>query len=242
MKTLAEFDADMAAQRAEFLHKQELVRLLPTTLASIAPYIVHGKTAYKYADHIAYRMPSLAWNVEIAGDRSAVDRIRKLDYFRALLDACAPYVQEIQAVKSASFLSFFPAKFDWETLRDYRESEATASGEYLITHSDYRSAELYFYIQGDTFPLTRISIDVSSIAPEARKLSARGRYVNDKFGNGTRVPASWTFPNLFDVWGAQYCAKRASADRNSYGVPSSYTMEWLIADRACMLAALGVAE
>lgn len=138
MKTIEQFEVEVAAKRARLEKDLALIKVLPTVgktvtwtgengwdekgqlnppiekTIEVCPRLVHSP--FRGAEHVAYRVPD-----SIAGDQGEnlsskyrVEFARR--YWRALLDTYEPYLIDIVAIKGR-YASLVPESYDWKKTR-----------------------------------------------------------------------------------------------------------------------------
>ena len=240
MKSLAQFEAEVNAERAKLTAKLDLVKLLPKAVLrwigeggfapdgntrlpdvgrsiEIIPWIVHDK--FRGSEHVTYNVPDSYQGGE---HLSSVHRQKfERDYIKAVLDVYEPYMQDVIAIKGR-YASYVPESWDWENDRDYKDAAAIARGLFevgMTVGAGYTNSDLTFYAMiGDK------SVKVSIKVPFVGKLAPSPRR------NQSAAITNWVFPETSKVE-AENVFKRASVDRNSHGQPSGYELEWLFSSR-----------
>jgi len=266
MNSIEQFERDVEAKRARLLKDLALAKAAlpaPVTVTwvgengwdnvgkpnppieksvDVAPWIIHSP--FRGAEHIAFKAPDSCAGAhgEHVTSEYREGFVRK--YFLAVLDAFEPYIMDTVAIKG-TYSSYVPESFDWAASRDYKDARILARGLFEVTTTigeGYRSAELAFYVRHPTAGPCKISFDLGRSSFErypfkTDHLTPRPIYQGRRHGDDTRVPACWDFPELRDV-GAAHLSYRGNTERNSHGVPSGYTLEWLFASRESLLAAI----
>lgn len=274
IKSLEELDREHAAKRARLERDHALASALPTgatvvewtgeagwdhegtSLPPVAksvplfPYIIHSRTAYKEAEHVAFKAPDGGTgdlhSEHVSSKYRRPEFTRK--YLRALLDACAPCMIETVAVRCneqarSKYSGFFAADFDYKanTEGDYEHADETARGLFVIEVSrhtgqhGYSTAELSFHISQPE--RCKVSFDLSRDSWPTHGLAPVPRYTS--FDSNAGV-ADWSFPSPREV-GAVEMFKRASADRYDRSqAPYGYTLQYLIPDRETLDKLLGL--
>jgi len=275
IKSLEELDREHTAKRARLERDHKLAATLPTlgtmvewtgengwdnkgaSLPPVAksvqlfPYLIHSRTAYKEAEHVAFRAPdgnTADPHSEHVSSKHRPEFTRK--YLRALLDACAPHMLETVAVRCnaqarSKYAGFFAADFDYKakTGGSYEHADETARGLFVLEISrhtgehGYSTAELEFYVSQPE--RCKVSFDLSRDGWPTHRLAPVPRYTSDAHNAGV---ASWSFHQPGEV-GAVELFKRASADSYSGGnAPRGYTVQYLIPDRETLDALLGLSS
>jgi hypothetical protein len=258
MESLEQFEKNVQAKRERLLKDISLAKALPTAnktitwtgengweadgntrkpdverTIEIAPYIVY--TPFRGHEHVAFRAPDSYDGIKGEHVSSKYRTSFVKQYLNELLNVCEPFIIPSIATRG-TYAGTHAATYDYKANRDYKDAVEVARGFYEITVSNgsgYTSATLYFYIHTEATGTVEISFDISRDFA-TWKLQARAQYDNDRHN---AVPARWNFPSLSDV-GAVNLFKRANADRNSYGQPSGYTLEWLFDSREAMEKAI----
>jgi hypothetical protein len=260
LKSLEDFDKDNAAKRERLLKDHAIAHALPTNgklvtwigeggwekdgntrkpdvarSIDVAPWIVHGP--FRGAEHVAYKAPDSLYGDKGEHDSSKPRAEFVSRYFAAVLDAFEPFTVSTLAIKGR-YASHLPETFDYRANKDYADAKELARGLYEVTVSSgagYTSAKLAFFANvPDVGPL-QVSFDVDrpyGAGFQTHKLHARCS--SDRHG----IPRNWNFPSASE-FKAVNMWKRANSDRNQYGVPSGYTLEWLFATREDMERAIG---
>jgi hypothetical protein len=260
LQSIEDFEKEIAAKR-ELLRKQHnMLRLLPTTgktvtwigeggwekdgntrkpdverTIDIAPHIIHSK--FRDAEHFAYKAPdSVAGETgEHVSSKHRPEFVRK--YFLAVLDAYAPFMQDIVALRG-TYASYVPDSWDWQKSRDYQDAEEVARGRFEVKATlakGFTNCELSFYVVLPEIGPAQISFDLmkygySSAAFETHKLMAQPHYTS----NSERATVDqWSYPAKYDI-GAEEMLRR-STDGSSHR-PQGMTLEWLFATREDVLA------
>ena len=251
IESLEQFDKAMEQKRAKLARNISNAKLLPTAgqritwigengwdnegkprdpvskSIEIVPWIMHDSTAYNAAEHVAYNFG----DGEHVSSKYRADYCRK--YLTALLDACEPVMLETVATRG-TYASYFPSTFDYAANRNYKDAIETARGLYEVDitvgvgHNGFSSAALSFYVS-QPVPY-KVSIDLSRES-FPHKLAPRPRYTtgrSEAFGRDV-APATWDMP---DKAGASEVFKRRGPDGYSY------TIQYLFATRALLIAAL----
>lgn len=257
MQTIEQFEAEIAKKRERLLKDIDLVKALPTQgqavtwigeggfeqggntrkpditrTVDLLPYIVHSP--FRGHEHVAFQVPN-----DKTGEYQYSKHRKEFasKYLLALLDACEPYIIDTVAVRG-TYASLMPSDYDYKANRDYKDAVEVSRGKFEVqisTGTGYTSASLVFYIHTQDAGTVQVSVSVDKDFA-TYKLLPRAHYSGD---HHNAVIASWSFPNLSDV-GAVNVFKRSNVDRNSYGQPSGYTLEWLFDSREKMLVAIGL--
>ena len=260
MKTLEQFDKEIAAKRKRLEKDHALVHALPTTGKSItwtgeggwdgntrkpdvtrtielAPWLVHSP--FRGAEQVTFRAPD-----SLPGDQGEhvssphrAEFVRR--YFLAVLDAFEPYIINTVAIKGR-YASYVPESYDWENDRNYKDAVAIERGLFQLEKSisygqnSYQTSKLEFYVCTDAIGPLQVSFDISDFP--THKAAPRPRRRTDNPESGI---VSWDVPLPSSI-GAAHVWRRGGADRSSGGAPWSYTLEWLFDSREALLTLLGV--
>jgi hypothetical protein len=260
LKSLEDFDKEIAAKRARLEKDHALAHALPTvgvTVAwtgengwdeqgkprppisktiALAPHIIHSP--FRGAEHVAFRAPDsmVGEGGEHVSSTYRTEFVHK--YLRALLDTCAPHMIDTVAIKG-HYASNVPETFDYAAHRDYSDAEERARGLYEVevsTGAGFTSAKLQFYIRTEKTGTVQVSFDLSRdfqvwrIMPRAVRRSADVE---------RSLVRRWDLPST----GACHHWRRGGADTawvDGASVPQSYTVEWLYDTREALEHDLGL--
>lgn len=258
LKSLDQFDKEIAAKRARLEKEIALAHALPTVgktvtwigengwekdgntrkpdvehTIDLAPYIIHSP--FRGAEHVAFRAPdSLAGDKgEHVSSKHRPDFVRR--YLLALLDACEPHMIDTVAIQGR-YCSNVPETFDWMADKDYKDACEVSRGLFELEtyyhagpHRGCSGAKLLWYIRTDATGPCKISFDLHG-GFGTYKAFPRPCMTSDHPNAG---PAFWTFPKPSDI-GAVHLWRRASGEDCYSGgsrVPWGYTCQWLYATR-----------
>jgi len=255
MRTLEEFDREVAAKRARLEKDHALARALPTAgrtvtwlgengwqadgrtrnpdierSTEIAPWIIHSP--FRGAERIAFRAPD-----SLAGDKGEhvssqyrTTFVRK--YLLAVLDAFEPYMINTVAIRG-HYASYVPESFDWKKDKDYKDANEISRGLFVVNtaqnvgpQAHYSKAELEFYARLESGQVVNVSFDIGH-SFSAYKLMPQPRYESQ--AHNAR-PRGWY---VSTDTGAVNVFRRSGGD--DYG----YSCEWLFKSRADMERAIG---
>jgi len=241
VKTIQDLERELEQKRAKLLQDIALAKLLPTTGRTFTwlgdgGYVGNDKQpdkeksvpldpwlfydSFRGAQHVGYRAPDEYPNY---GDLAS--RMRR-DYVRAVHDAFAPYLVDINALKG-TYATHTRANWDWQAHRDYSDAHIVATGRVVLTvnasveHSG--SASLKFYAAVPDAGTVEVSLDM----PESHKLSPRPHGCK-RCCDEIRAVDTWQLPpnKAANTW------KRGSGDHRKLNC----TVEYLYSSLGALLA------
>lgn len=264
LKSLEDFDKEIASKRARLEKDHALAHALPTVGKTITwmgengwepdgrtrkpdvertielvPWLIHAP--FRGCEHVAFRAPD-----SLGGDkgehvcsphRAAFAR----KYLRAVLDAFEPHLIDTVAVRGGIYASLVPESFAWGEHKDYKDGHEMSRGlfEVQVTRAvgqyRYSSAALSFYTRTETTGPVRITFNLDTGGQlTTYKLMPRPKYSSRNPSENAR-PIGWETPNYADT-DAVFVFRRRGGDEYSY------TCEWLYDSREALETALGLTE
>jgi len=223
MNALEELEKEYLAKKAKIEKQMVIASLLPTNdkiitwigedgwdkegkpkppvekTCSLLPYLFHDPTAYKVAQHIAYKAPDgMKWNNGQGESTSSKYRDAFVkQYVLAVIDAFRPFVIQTVAVKGKRYTGHFPTKFDFTKIRDYEDAKELNYGDCEIyttagrgEHS-FISGTFSFYVDIEGIGLMKVDVET----PGMFKLAPVAHGVSQYGGNGpVSSVQSWSSP------------------------------------------------
>lgn len=262
LKSLEEFDKEIAAKRKRLEKDHAVAHALPTNgkiltwigeggfesdgntrkpdverTIEIVPHIVHSP--FRGCEHVAFRAP---YSTHGDGGEHVSSQHRTVfgrKYLRAVLDAFEPYLIDTVAVRG-TYASYVPESFDWGNDKDYKDAIEVSRGLFEVEASmgtgqnHYTTARLSFYTRIESVGPVKVSFDLEGRGSQfmTYKLMPTPRYKTREPRENSR-PIAWNVPT---GTGAVHLWRRADGGGEGY----SYSCLWLYDSRDALETALGL--